>query len=90
MAACLRTVKHNQASFLKNSAPIYVHCVSEDNFPIDSVSFHLCEADLSQSQPERRVGLVPVVLDESKIDDIFTKDVKALLSSVLFFHVIQR
>ena len=49
MAACLRTVKHNQASFPKNSSPIYVHCVSEDNFPIDSVSFHLCEADLSQS-----------------------------------------
>ena len=39
MAACLRTVKENQASFLKNSSLVYVHCVSKDDFPIGLAHF---------------------------------------------------
>ena len=39
MAACLRTVEQNQASFLKNSSLVYVHCVSKDDFPIGLAHF---------------------------------------------------
>ena len=83
MAACLRTVKQNQASFLKNSSLVYVHCVSKDDFPV-TLSHLSCvklicrEIHLSfvDKMNERRIALVPVVVDESKIDDIF-KDIKS-------------
>jgi len=78
MAVCLRTVKQNQASFLKNSSLLYVHCVSKDDFPIGLAHFScvklICrEIHLSfiDKMNERRVALVPVVVDDTKIDEIF-------------------
>ena len=83
MAACLRTVKQNQASFLKNSSLVYVHCVSKDDFPIGLAHFScvkpICrEIHLSfiDKMNERRVALVPVVVDGTRIDEIF-EDVKS-------------
>ena len=83
MAACLRIVEQNQASFLKNSSLVYVHCVSKDDFPIGLAHFScvklICrEIHLSfiDKMTERRVALVPVVVGETKIDEIF-EDVKS-------------
>ena len=84
MAACLRTVKQNQASFLKNLSLVYIHCMSKDDFQIGLAHFScvklICrEIHLSfiDKMNERRVALMPVVVDGRKIDDIF-KDVKSL------------
>ena len=78
MAARLRTVKQNQASFLKNSTLVYVHCVSKDDFPIGLAHFGcvklICrEIHLSfiDKMNETRVALVPFVVDETKIDEMF-------------------
>ena len=83
MAACLRTIKQNQASFLKNSSLVYIHCVSKDDFLItlahlSCVKLICREIHLSfiEKMNERRVALVPVVVDGRNIDDIF-KDLKS-------------
>ena len=83
IAACLRTIKQNQGSFLKNSSLIYVHCVSKDDFPIGLAHFScvklICREIYSSfidKMNERQVALVAVVVDGTRIDEIF-EDVKS-------------
>ena len=87
MAACLQTVEQNQASFLKNSSLVHVHCVSKGDFPIDLAHFscmklicpkiHLSFID---KMTERRVA---VVVNETKFDEIFDYVKSAALLHIL-------
>ena len=39
MAACFRTLKENQASFIKNAMLLYVHCVATHDFEVSSAAY---------------------------------------------------
>ena len=68
MAACFRTVKETQASFLKNSSLLYVHCVAKEEIDI-SLAHLTCvkmicreiHVSFVDKMKERPVALLPLV-----------------------------
>ena len=71
-------IKENQASYFKNYRLLYIHCVAKDDFEI-SLAYVACvkmicreiHVSFVDKMNERRVALVPRIVDKRNVDDIF-------------------